>query len=85
MEIFDKRYRPNSDDLFLIFIQFARFFKEFSDFETNQTPIFRHPPILGGKDVKEIGLYPEISKMKMYWGEFKINKIKKKAKRELIK
>jgi len=52
MEIFDKRYRPSADDLFLIFIQFARFFKEFSDFENEMIPEFRHPPILGGHDVK---------------------------------
>jgi len=35
--------------------------------------------------VEEIGLYPEIAKMNMYWGEFKINKMKKEAKKELLK
>ncbi len=50
-EIFVKRYHPSVDDMFQIFIQFARFFKEFADFETEDIPIFRHPPILGGEEV----------------------------------
>ena len=31
---------------------FSTFFKEFSDFENEMIPEFRHPPILGGHDVK---------------------------------
>jgi len=55
----------------LIFLQFSRFFKELGYFEKVGTPDFRHPPIIGHLDVKHIGLYPEVDKMEMYWGEYK--------------
>lgn len=76
MEIFEKKYKPSSKDIFIIFLQFARFFKEFVDFETVGTPDFRHPPIIGFTDVKEIGLYPECDRMEMYWGEYKFQEKK---------
>lgn len=78
MEVFEKRYKPSTKDLFTIFLQFSRFFKEFSDFETENTPDFRHPPILGYREVKNIGLYPEVDRMNMYWGEYKFIKIREK-------
>ncbi len=83
MEIYEKRYHPAPDDLFQIFIQFARFFKEFSDFETEDIPIFRHPPIIGGTEVENIGLYPEIDKMNMYWGDIIIQALKSEAKQNM--
>jgi len=61
----------------MLFLQFSRFFKEYSDFETIDTPDFRHPPILGYKEVKNIGLYPEVDRMKMYWGEYKFISLRK--------
>ena len=45
VESFDMHYRPNPQDTFRIILQISRFLKEFSDFETNMTPDFRHPPI----------------------------------------
>ncbi len=44
-EGFELHYRPNAEDTFTIILQISRFLKEFSDFETNFTPEFRHPPI----------------------------------------
>jgi len=35
----------------------SRFLKDFSDFETSLTPDFRHPPIVGNKELQEIGLF----------------------------
>ena len=46
MELFSSRYHPSPEDVFSIFLQFARFLKEFSDFENATTPVFRHSPIL---------------------------------------
>lgn len=45
VESFDMHYRPNQQDSFRIILQISRFLKEFSDFETDYTPDFRHPPI----------------------------------------
>ncbi len=45
IEGFELHYRPNQEDTFMIILQISRFLKEFSDFETNFTPHFRHPPI----------------------------------------
>lgn len=45
IELFDMHHLPPSEDLFKIIIQISRFLKEFSDFETLETPDFRHPCI----------------------------------------
>lgn len=46
IEGFETHYHPSPPDLFQIFLQVARFLKEFSDFETKNTPEFRHAPIM---------------------------------------
>jgi len=43
--------------------------KEFSDFETDEIPDFRHPQILGQAEIEEIGLFKEINDMEMYFGD----------------
>lgn len=54
--------------MFRIIIQISRFLKEFGDFGTNNTPIFRHPPIVGVlSDLHEIGLLNEILKLEIYY------------------
>ena len=45
VESFDMHYKPAPQDTFRIILQISRFLKEFSDFETDFTPEFRHPPI----------------------------------------
>ena len=45
VESFIMHYKPSSHDTFSIILQISRFLKEFSDFETEQTPDFRHPLI----------------------------------------
>lgn len=47
IEMFDSHYDPEPDKLFMIILQVCRFLKEFSDFETDFTPSFRHPSIKG--------------------------------------
>ena len=59
-------YRPTDEDFFQILLQISRFLKEFSEFETDLTPKFRHPPIKGGADLNDIGLLEEIENMKIY-------------------
>lgn len=54
-----------NDQLFYIIIQLSRFFKDFSDFETQFTPDFRHPPIKGGPELDDIGLEGEIKYLDM--------------------
>ena len=48
IELFENHYKIKTDELFLIIMQVSRFLKDFSDFETKNTPDFRHPPIKGG-------------------------------------
>lgn len=45
---------------------FFRFLKEFSDFETYNTPSFKHPPIIGLNELRIIGLLKEIQNVEMY-------------------
>lgn len=52
LELFDMHFSPKPEDLFTIILQISRFLKEFSDFETKNTPKFRHP-FIKGKIVKE--------------------------------
>lgn len=47
IELFDSHYDAEPDNLFMIILQVCRFLKEFSDFETDYTPTFRHPTIKG--------------------------------------
>ena len=52
IEMFENHYKIKTDELFLIIMQVSRFFKDFSDFETKNTPDFRHPPIKGGHELE---------------------------------
>lgn len=47
LESFTLHYEPSAGDLFTIILQISRFFKEFADFETRETPTFRHPYVKG--------------------------------------
>jgi hypothetical protein len=53
--------------LYQLNFKVSRFLNEFSDFETNYTPSYRHPPIIGTQnEMKEIGLYHEIKKCNLF-------------------
>ncbi|CAD8212015.1 unnamed protein product [Paramecium pentaurelia] len=68
VEGFQIHYHPSSEDMFRIILQISRFLKEFGDFETRNTPIFRHPPIIGVlSDLYDIGLLYEILKLDLYY------------------
>ncbi|CAK89279.1 unnamed protein product (macronuclear) [Paramecium tetraurelia] len=68
VEGFQIHYHPSSEDMFRIIIQISRFLKEFGDFETRNTPGFRHPPIIGVlSDLYDIGLLQEILKLDLYY------------------
>ena len=51
--------------MFKVVFQISRFLKEFSEFETNLTPDFRHPFIRQCPELMEIFLYEEGNKMDM--------------------
>ncbi|CAK69854.1 unnamed protein product (macronuclear) [Paramecium tetraurelia] len=70
VEGFQIHYHPSAEDLFRIIIQVSRFLKEFGDFETKNTPVFRHPPIIGVlQDLFDIGLLQEILKLDLYFNK----------------
>lgn len=60
LELFDMHYSPKPGDLFTIILQISRFLKEFSDFETKNTPKFRHPYIKGKMVMKRFDSDDEI-------------------------
>jgi len=66
IEGFELRYRPTPEQTFMIILQISRFLQEFSDFETIYIPDYRHPPIVGGQELKQIGLKREIKQLGMY-------------------
>ena len=81
IEIFDMHFSPKAEDLFTIILQISRFLKEFSDFETRNTPKFRHPYIKGKiVDIKRVKEEPEDSTLKEYSNYDKI-KSKREAKK----
>lgn len=73
--MFENHYKIKTDELFLIIMQVSRFLKDFSDFETKNTPDFRHPPIKGGLELEQIGLKGELNKLQMTMDEGNEDKI----------
>lgn len=71
IEGFEMHFRPKSEDMFKIIFQLSRFFREFSDFETNFTPKFRHPPVIDDQKLDKIGLLVEIKGLKLNYDENK--------------
>ena len=63
LEEFIALYSPSSKDLFMILIQFCRFFKDLSEVESSQTSSFRHPNLRGFYELKDINLLEEIETM----------------------
>lgn len=51
LEGFVHRYNPNNDEIFVILIQLSRFLRELADFETRQTPQFKHPSLRGNQEL----------------------------------
>ncbi len=52
---------------FNFYTKVSRFLSEFSDFETNFTPKYRHPPITAtSHELNEIGLYEEVKKCNLF-------------------
>jgi hypothetical protein len=61
--------------------------KEFSDFETYETPAFRHPPVMGSKEeLNSIGLLKELEGLNMFYdpAESDNNKIQDQIHQEII-
>lgn len=59
-------FHPTSENLFILILQLSRFFREFGDFETFYAPEFRHPPIIGGKEIQEIGFAEEAKNFNLF-------------------
>lgn len=56
-----------AEDIFKIIFQFCLFFKEYSEYESEKTPEFRHPPIRGEvSQLKEISMYDELVQMGIF-------------------
>lgn len=72
LEMFDMQYAPAPKDLFIVILQVSRFFKEFAEFETKHTPMFRHPYIKGKIVQRPNNEYDPFYDDPKYW-EKKIN------------
>ena len=60
-------YHPSDENIFKIIVQISRFLKEFCDFETYETPAFRHPLIEGNMvELQKIGLLNEFTELEIY-------------------
>jgi hypothetical protein len=67
VEGFSMHYHPSDENIFRIIVQISRFLKEFCDFETYDTPAFRHPYIEGNMlELRKIGLLNELSDLDIY-------------------
>lgn len=66
LEYFFGHFRPSSDVLFPLFTQLLLFFLDYSQLETPTTPVFRHPPLKGATELKELHLLEELQCMDMY-------------------
>lgn len=63
LEEFVAQYSPSSKDLFMLLIQFCRFFKDLAEVESNYTSKYRHPHFRGYYELKDINLLEEIETM----------------------
>jgi len=66
LEYFFSHSRPSSDVLFPLLTQFFIFFLEYSQLEVSTTPVFRHPPLKGATELKELHLLDEVQSMDMF-------------------
>ncbi|CAK66321.1 unnamed protein product (macronuclear) [Paramecium tetraurelia] len=63
---FQAFYKPTNEGLFYIILQISRFLREYSIFENDHTPPYKHPQLRGQSiDFDEIGLYNELKELKM--------------------
>lgn len=63
LENFVTHYVPNNQELFLILVQFCRFFKEFADFEAVTTPEYKHPHLRGYYELRDINFLDEVENL----------------------
>ncbi|CAD8127492.1 unnamed protein product [Paramecium sonneborni] len=76
VENFQAIYKPTTEGLFFIMLQICIFLREFSNFEKEGTPAYKHPLLRGQSiEFEEVGLYGELSQLKML--------AKKKPKQQL--
>ncbi|CAD8212690.1 unnamed protein product [Paramecium pentaurelia] len=63
---FQAFYKPTNEGLFYIILQISRFLREYSIFENDHTPPYKHPQLKGQPiDFDEIGMYNELKELKM--------------------
>ncbi|CAK67217.1 unnamed protein product (macronuclear) [Paramecium tetraurelia] len=66
VENFQAIYKPSTEGLFFIMLQICIFLREFSNFEKDGTPAYKHPLLRGQSiEFEEVGLYGELSQLKM--------------------
>ncbi|CAD8127308.1 unnamed protein product [Paramecium sonneborni] len=77
IENFQALYKPTNEGLFYIIVQICKFLREYSVFENDHIPPYKHPQLRGQSiEFDEIGLYDELKELKM------IAKKKKKVMNE---
>jgi hypothetical protein len=77
LEQFVEQYKPNNQAIFIIMVQFCRFFKEFSELETTDLCDFRHPPIKRLHEIKELRVYDEVKDLEGFISQDQINPLRK--------
>jgi hypothetical protein len=66
LEEFVAVYSPNNKDLFILLIQFCRFFKDLAEVESSYTSMFRHPKFRGYYELKDINMLDEIENLQLF-------------------
>ena len=77
LEQFVEQHNPKNQEIFIILVQFCRFFKEFSELETGEKFEFRHPPLKRLHELKDLNLYDELKAIGGIINSAQVNPLKK--------
>ena len=77
LEHFVEQNTPKNQEIFIILVQFCRFFKEFSDLEISETCEFRHPPLKRLHELKELNIFDEINLLNGVINQTQVNPLRK--------
>lgn len=77
LEHFVEQHNPKNQEIFIILVQFCRFFKEFSELEAEDICEFRHPPLKRLHELKELNIFDEISSLEGVVNQTLVNPLRK--------
>ena len=77
LEHFVELNNPKNQEVFIILVQFCRFFKEFSDLEISEICEFRHPPMKRLHELKELNIFDEINLLEGVINQTQVNPLRK--------